>query len=221
MRDVWLPDEGGAYIVSCRTYASSYRTVNGEKVALKDLYAPAFEDIIQSFDILAEACRPCGAEAEATGTAPAEEMPLAATAKEKGAPPASGMQLPDHGDGAHLRLVLAARRGVRRLRPVGMHRRSPGGSHPITLTALVTNRADGGSGYSTPVRVVVTDPAGEADWTGAVYLQNRWPRRTQRTARGGAIPPRAISSCRRAMWDPTAASKCGSNGWRRSRFTWR
>ena len=55
VRDVWVPVEGGAYILTCLTYASKYREVNGEQVFLEEIYAPAFEDIMRNSRINQEA----------------------------------------------------------------------------------------------------------------------------------------------------------------------
>ena len=62
LRDVWIPAEGGAYIVTCQTFADSYRTVKGQQVALEDLYAPAFDSIIQGFVIMGQAPPTPGAQ---------------------------------------------------------------------------------------------------------------------------------------------------------------
>jgi hypothetical protein len=197
MRDVWLPAQGGAYIVTCLTYASSYRTVNGQQVALEDLYAPAFDSIIGSFAIKGESLpTPTGQETRIAG---ATVEPTAAATPGVGPEPISGEVA--EGEQAVPACRFAASgsgpiagwtwlrdgeyRDEARWECAGLPAAAP---LPVTLTTLVTNRADGGSGYSAPVRVTVEDPAGGPDWTAQVYLQNPAPAQKPENSHGAGYP---------------------------------
>ena len=50
-----------------------------------------------------------------------------------------------------------------------------GADLPITLLALVTNQASGGSGYSTPAKLTITNPNTEEAEGVQIYLQNPLP----------------------------------------------
>ena len=196
VRDVWVPAEGGAYVVTCLTYASSFRTVNGEKVALEDLYAPAFDSILRSFDIKGEAPP---STAQATGEAGATAEPTSASTEEAAPPPTpTGVTggtpaapacrfLASGGDpiAGWYWLRDSAYRDEGVWECTGLPVDAP---LPITLTALVTNRASGGSGYSAPVRVTVTDPAGGPEWAAQVYLQNPEPIQNPQNSHGAGYP---------------------------------
>jgi hypothetical protein len=181
LRDVWLPVEGGAYVVTCLTYASSYRTVNGEQMTLEEIYAPAFDGILQSFTIKGGAApTPAAHETDATRATP---EPTAAAKAEGEAQPTPGQVEEGMPGGPTCRFGASGSSpiaGWRWLRDEAYTDQAtwectglPAGAPlPITLTALVTNGADGGSGYSAPVRVTASRPAGGPDWTAQVYLQN-------------------------------------------------
>jgi hypothetical protein len=197
MRDVWLPAQGGAYIVTCLTYASSYRTVNGQQVALEDLYAPAFDSIIGSFTIKGESLptpaaqetRTAGATVEPTAAATAgvEPRPTPGEVAEGGqAGPTCRFTASGSGPIAGWTWLRdEAYRDEARWECAGL---PAGALLPVTLTTLVTNRADGGSGYSAPVRVTVENPAGGPDWTAQVYLQNPAPAQKPENSHGAGYP---------------------------------
>jgi hypothetical protein len=195
LRDVWMPAEGGAYVVTCLTSAGSYRTVNGEQVALEDLYAPAFGSIIRSFTIKGPQPTPAAEQTDVVG---ATAEPTVATAE--------GTSQPTPGEGAGgVQAVPACRfastgsspiagwtwlrdeeyRDEGRWECTGL---TAGAPLSITLTTLVTNRVDGGSGYSAPVRVTVEDPAERADWVAQVYLQNLAPVQNPENSHGAGYP---------------------------------
>jgi hypothetical protein len=196
MRDVWMPVEGGAYIVTCLTYASSYRTVNGQQVALEDLYAPAFDGIIRSFTVKGQP--PPTPAAGQTGVAGATAEPTVATPEDTpqptpdealdGASRAPSCRFTASGSGpiaGWTWLRDEAHRDAGRWECTGLPAGAP---LPVTLTALVTNRVDGGSGYSAPVRVTVEDPAGGPDWMAQVFLQNPAPVQSPEDSRGAGYP---------------------------------
>ena len=195
MRDVWVPAEGGAYIVTCLTYASSFRQVNGKQVALEDLYAPAFESITRSFHIKGEAAPP----AQATVTVGATAEPTAPATAEGTAEPTPGKVTEEMPDVPACRFVASASgqaAGWYWLRDEAYRDRGlwectglpVGAPLPITLAALVTNRADGGSGYSAPVRVIAGHPAGGPEWSAQVYLQNPVPVQNPENSHGAGYP---------------------------------
>ncbi|MEW5870381.1 MAG: hypothetical protein AB1894_13990 [Chloroflexota bacterium] len=59
-----------------------------------------------------------------------------------------------------------------------------GESLPLVLVALVTNQDDGGSGYSTPVKVTYTNPSSGESQAVQVYLQNPLPAADPANSRG-------------------------------------
>jgi hypothetical protein len=173
LRDVWMPAEGGAFIVTCLTVADSYRTVNGERVALEDFYGPAFESIIQGFVIVGEP--PPTPTAQETGVAETTGEPTVVTMKDT--------PQPTPGEVATCRFAASGSGSIAGwtwLRDDAYYDAGlwectglpVGAPLSITLTALVTNRANGGSGYSAPIGVHATGPAGGPDWNVQVYLQN-------------------------------------------------
>jgi hypothetical protein len=179
MRDVWVPVADGAYIVTCLTYASSYRTVNGQQVSLEELYAPVFDGVIQSFHIKEQA-PPTATVEGAPPPTPAEIV--------EGMPAGPACRFSTSGSGpiaGWYWLRDKAYRNAAIWECTGL----PGGAPlPITLTALVTNGADGGSGYSAPVRVSAWNPAGGPDWTAQVYLQNPEPTQNPTNSQGAGYP---------------------------------
>jgi hypothetical protein len=58
----------------------------------------------------------------------------------------------------------------------------------ISLQALVTNQASGGSGYSSPVKVTYTNPGGDQSQTVQVYLQNPFPEQDPTDSGGVGYP---------------------------------
>jgi len=185
VRDVWVPAEDGVYIVTCLTYANSYRKVDGQQVALKDYFAPAFDGIIGSLHLRASAAStPAAAptptaQERAAGGATAAPTARPAARGTTPAPGESAAGKPDPacsfsatGSGPAAGWTWLRDRDYRD-QAVWECTGLPAGSPlPITLTTLVTNAADGGSGYSTAVRVTARRPPDGPEWTGQVYLQN-------------------------------------------------
>jgi hypothetical protein len=191
MRDVWLPVEGGAYIVTCLTYAGSYRTVNGKQMTLEEIYAPAFDDILQSFHIKGGA--------PPTPAVRATSEPTAAATAEGEARPTPGQVEVGMPGGPTCRFGASGsspiagwtwlRDDAYRDKGVWECTGLPAGAPlPITLATLVTNGASGGSGYSAPVRVIASHPAGGPDWTAKVYLQNPVPTQNPENSQGRGYP---------------------------------
>ena len=58
----------------------------------------------------------------------------------------------------------------------------------VSLQALVTNQAEGGSGYSSPVKVTYTNPASQASQTIQVYLQNPLQEQSPANSQGAGYP---------------------------------
>ena len=59
-----------------------------------------------------------------------------------------------------------------------------GHSLPVSLTTLVTNGSDGGSGYSSPVRLTYSNPTSHLSQTIQVYLQNQLAEQSPANSRG-------------------------------------
>jgi hypothetical protein len=58
----------------------------------------------------------------------------------------------------------------------------------INLQTLVTNKASGGSGYSSPVKVTYTNPTGDQSQTVQVYLQNPFTEQSPADSHGVGYP---------------------------------
>ena len=196
MRDVWVPAEGGAYILTCETYASSYRTVEGQQVTLEDLYASLFDSIIQSFHIKGQAAPTAGpqetdargatAEPTARATLATLESNQLSTAEALAPGPACSFVASGVGPIAGWTWLTDAE-----YRDNGLWECTGlpvGAPLPITLTTLVTNRADGGSGYSAPVRVTARPSAGGPEWTAQIYWQNPAPTQNPANSHGAGYP---------------------------------
>jgi hypothetical protein len=147
--------------------ASSYRTVNGQKVALEEFYAPPFDSIMGSFTIKGR--QPPTHAAEETEAVGATAEPTATTAE--GTPQPTPGEVAEGGQAAQACRFAAsgsgpisgwtwlrdeAYRDEGRWECAGL---PVGAPLPVTLTTLVTNRADGGSGYSAPAELTVSGTA--------------------------------------------------------------
>ena len=195
VRDVWVPVNDGVYLLTCLTYANSYRRINGARVALEDLYAPAFDTIIQGFHSTGEAS-PTSTALAANATVTPGSLPLTKPVTPQATPTATGK---GGSRGPVCRFTPPAGapvagwywlrdsnyRDEARWECTGLPADAP---LPITFTALVTNRSDGGSGYSTPVRVTASHPAGGPEWTAQVYLQNPAAPPNPENSRGAGYP---------------------------------
>jgi hypothetical protein len=58
----------------------------------------------------------------------------------------------------------------------------------ISLAALVTNKADGGSGYSSPVKITYINPSSNLAQTVQIYLQNSLPEQSPVNSQGAGYP---------------------------------
>jgi hypothetical protein len=58
----------------------------------------------------------------------------------------------------------------------------------VNLSTLVTNKADGGSGYSSPVKITYTNPASHLSQTIQVYLQNQLAEQSPANSEGAGYP---------------------------------
>ena len=58
----------------------------------------------------------------------------------------------------------------------------------INLPTLVTNKSDGGSGYSSPVKVTYTNPTSQLSQTIQVYLQNQLAEQSPANSAGAGYP---------------------------------
>jgi hypothetical protein len=72
---------------------------------------------------------------------------------------------------------------------------------PVSLQTLVTNQVDGGSGYSSPVKITYTNPTSQESQTIQVYLQNPFAAQSPENSRGVGYPTTGYFIVPRAYLD--------------------